>query len=182
MRKLSEKVLVFLYYFCSRYIKPFWLVLATNLATALYIYLFVRETVPSDTTAKFPGFRHYKAVWHLLSTGGTAAWEEGRRLHRIKLWLYILCFFVVVTVHSGSVSLYVVYQLSSPLCWGPTLIGFGSAALHLAYLTSLLGLKLMQRCLADSWVALIGLLSNIAGLVVISVSDKTQLMFIGDQK
>lgn len=161
------------------YIKPFWLVLATNLASALYVYLFLRETVPSDTTAKFPGFHHYKTVWRLLSTGGTTAGEEGRHFHRIKLWLYLLCFFVVVTVHSGSVSLFVLYELSSPLCWGSTLIGFGSATLHVGYLSSLLGLKLMQRCLADSWVALIGLLSNIAGLVVISISDNTQLMFTG---
>lgn len=161
---------------------PFWLVLATNLASALYVYLFLRETVPSDPTAKFPAFRHYKTVWQLLSTGGVTAGEEGRRFHRIKLWLYLLCFFVVVTVHSGSVSLFVLYELSTPLCWGPTLIGFGSAALHVAYLSSLLGLKLMQRCLADSWVALIGLLSNIAGLLVVSISDNTQLMFTGDQK
>lgn len=180
--KLRESVSVLLYYFCSRYIKPFWLVLATNLASALYVYLFLRETVPSDRTAKFPAFRHYKTVWRLLSTGGATAGEEGRRLHRIKLWLYLLCFFVVVTVHTGSVSLYVLYELSSPLCWGSTLIGFGSAVFHLGYLSSLLGLRLMQRCLADSWVALVGLLSNITGLVVVSVSNNTQLMFTGDQK
>lgn len=155
--------------------------LATNLTSALYVSLFLRETVPSDPTAKFPTFSHYKAVWCLLSTGGATAEEQGRRLHRTKLWLYLLCFFVVVTVHSGSVSLYVLYELGSPLCWGPTLIGLGSAALHLAYLSSLLGLKLMQRCLADSWVALVGLLSNIAGQVVISASDNAQLMFTGVQ-
>lgn len=158
------------------------MVLATNLTSALYVYLFLEETVPSDTTAKFPSFRHYKTVWHLLSTGGTTAEEEGRLLHRKKLWLYLLSFFVVVAVQTGSVSLYVLYELSSPLCWGPTLIGFGSAALHLAYVSSLLGLKLLQRCLTDSWVALTGLLSNIVGQVVISVADNTQLMFTGDQK
>ncbi|TKS81089.1 Proton-coupled folate transporter Heme carrier protein 1 PCFT/HCP1 [Collichthys lucidus] len=133
------------------YINPFWLVLATNLASALYAYLFVR--------------------------GSTS--EAGGRYHRCKLWLYMLCFFLVVTVHFGSRELYVLYELSSPLCWGPALIGYGSAAQHLAYLTSLLGLKLMQRCLADSWVALVGLASNIIGLVVFSVADSTDLMFTG---
>lgn len=160
------------------YINPFWLVLATNLASALYAYLFVRESVLPDPSAKLLTSRHHKAVWHLFSTGGSTS-ELGGRFHRCKLWLYMLCFFLVVTVHFGSRDLYVLYELSSPLCWGPALIGYGSAAQHLAYLTSLLGLKLMQCCLADSWVALVGLVSNITGLVVFSTADTTQLMFTG---
>uniref|UniRef100_A0A8D3B730 Proton-coupled folate transporter n=1 Tax=Scophthalmus maximus TaxID=52904 RepID=A0A8D3B730_SCOMX len=131
------------------YINPFWLVLATNLAAALYAYLFVRESVLPDPGAKLLTTRHYKAVWQLYSTGGSSS-EAGGRFHRSKLWLYTLCFFLVVTVHFGSRELYVLYELSSPLCWGPALIGYGSAAQHLAYLTSLLGLKLMQLCLEDS--------------------------------
>ncbi|XP_034405180.1 proton-coupled folate transporter [Cyclopterus lumpus] len=160
------------------YINPFWLALATNLASALYAYLFVHESVRPDPSAKLLTSRHHKAAWHLFSTGGTTS-EMGGRLHRSKLWLYTLCFFVVVTVHMGSRELFVLYELSSPLCWGPALIGYGSAAQHLAYLSSLLGLKIMQRCLEDSWVAVVGLASNIIGLVVVSIADTTQLMFTG---
>ncbi|XP_030008061.1 proton-coupled folate transporter [Sphaeramia orbicularis] len=160
------------------YINPFWLVLATSLASALYSYLLVPESVTKDPSARLFTSRHHKAVWHLYSTGGSVG-ETGGRLHRCKLWLYTLCFFVVVAVHFGSRELYVLYELSSPLCWGPALIGYGSAAQHLAYLSSLLGLKVMQRCLQDSWVALVGLVSNITGLVVFSVADTTQLMFTG---
>ncbi|KAM9853518.1 proton-coupled folate transporter [Aulostomus maculatus] len=160
------------------YINPFWLVLATNLASALYVYLFVRESVQCDPSAKFLTTRHHKAVWRLFSTGGSTS-EGNGRFQRCKLWVYMLCFFLVVMVHSGSRELFVLYELSSPLCWGPELIGYGSAAHNLAYLSSLLGLKLMQCCLEDSWVAVIGLASNIAGLVVFSVADTTQLMFTG---
>lgn len=166
--------------FFFRYIKPYWLVLAVNLASVLYVYVFVHETIQPDPSAKLLSFRHYKSVWRLLSTGGSGG-DEGGRLHRCKLWLYLLCFFVVVAVHFGSKDLLVLYELSSPLCWGSTLIGYGSAALHLAYITSLLGLRLMQRCLADSWVALIGLISNISCLVVFSVADTTALMFTGER-
>lgn len=154
---------------CSRYIQPYWLVLATNVSSALYVYLFLRETVQPDPSAKLLTFSHYKAVWRLLSTGGNA-----------QLWIYLLCFFIAVAVHKGCAILYVLYELSSPLCWDSTLIGFGSAALHMTYLSSLLGLKLMQRYVADSWVALVGLLSNITGLLVFSVANTTQLMFTGD--
>ncbi|XP_078140412.1 proton-coupled folate transporter isoform X1 [Centroberyx gerrardi] len=160
------------------YINPFWLVLATNLAAALYAYLFVPESVVPDPSARLFTARHHRAVWRLYSKGGSAS-EGGGNFHRCKLWLYTLCFFLLVTVHFGSRDLYVLYELSAPLCWGPALIGYGSAAQHLAYLSSLLGLRLMQRCLEDSWVALVGLASNIAGLVVISVADTTQLMFTG---
>ncbi|CAG6003973.1 unnamed protein product [Menidia menidia] len=160
------------------YINPFWLVLATNLASALYAFLFVRESVPPDPRAKLLTARHHKAVWHLFRTGGGSR-EGGGGLQRGKLWLYTLCFFLVVAVHFGSRDLFVLYELSSPLCWGPALIGWGSAALHLAYLTSLLGLKIMQLCMEDSWVALVGLASNISGLVVFSVAYTTQLMFTG---
>lgn len=157
------------------YINPFWLVLATNLASALYAYFFIRESVRPDPSAKLLTTRHHKAVWKLYSTGG-----GGERFHRCKLWLYTLCFFLVVTVHQGSRELYVLYELSSPLCWGSALIGYGSAAQHLAYLSSLLGLKVMQRCLEDSWVALVGLASNVLGLVAFSVADTTPLMFTGE--
>lgn len=163
-----------------RYINPFWLVLATNLVSALYAYVFVRESVQPDPSAKLFTTRHHKAVWHLYSTGGSSS-EGGGRFHRCKLWLYTLCFFLVVTVHFGSRELYVLYELSSPLCWGPALIGYGSAAQHLAYLSSLLGLRIMQHCLEDSWVALVGLVSNIIGLLVVSVANTTQLMFTGER-
>ncbi|KTF93460.1 hypothetical protein cypCar_00021229 [Cyprinus carpio] len=152
------------------YINPFWLVLATNLAAALYAYLFVPETVTPDPEAKLLSTRHHKAIYHLCTSDA----PQGRRT---KLWLYTLCFFLVVSVHLGCSDLYVLYELSAPLCWGPELIGYGSAAKHLAYLTSLMGLRVMQCCLEDSWVALVGLTSNIVGLIVFSVANTTALMF-----
>lgn len=158
------------------YINPCWLVLATRLASALYSYLFVCESVSIDPSVRLFSTRHHKALWRLYSTGGS---QSTGSFHKYKLWLYTLSFFLVVGVHMGCRDLYVLFVLSAPLCWGPELIGFGSAALHLAYLSSLLGLKVMTRCLEDSWVALVGLLSNIAGLLVFSAANTTALMFTG---
>ncbi|XP_067221485.1 proton-coupled folate transporter [Chanodichthys erythropterus] len=154
------------------YINPFWLVLATNLAAAFYTYLFVPETVTPDPEAKLLSTRHHRAIYRLYESDE----PQGRRT---KLWFYTLCFFLVVSVHLGCSDLYVLYELSAPLCWGPEMIGYGSAAKNLAYLTSLTGLRAMQCCLEDSWVALVGLTSNIVGLIVISVADTTALMFTG---
>lgn len=158
------------------YINPCWLVLTTRLCSALYSYVFVCESVPVDPSVRLFSTRHHKALWKLYSTGGT---QSTGSFHKYKLWLYTLCFFVVVGVHLGCRDLYVLFVLSFPLCWGPELIGYGSAALHMAYLSSLLGLKVMTRCMDDSWVALVGLLSNMAGLLVFSVANTTALMFTG---
>ncbi|XP_028662590.1 proton-coupled folate transporter isoform X1 [Erpetoichthys calabaricus] len=154
------------------YINPFWLVLAINLATALYAYLLIPESVTPDKEARLFTLKHYKAVYNLYSTRG----EWGRRA---KLGFYTAAFFIVVTVHFGAKDLYVLYELSAPLCWDSTLIGYGSAAEHLTYLSSLLGLRVMQVCLEDSWVAVVGLCSNISGLVVIALANSTALMFTG---
>ncbi|XP_033833345.1 proton-coupled folate transporter-like [Periophthalmus magnuspinnatus] len=156
------------------YIAPFWLVLAVRLASALYSYLFVCESVPVDPSVRLFSTSHHKALWKLYSTGGS---QSTGCFHKYKLWLYTFCFFIVVGVHSGCKELYVLFELGSPLCWGSELIGYGSAALHLAFLSSPLWLKIMTRCLEDSWVALVGLISNIAGLLVFSAANTTPLIF-----
>lgn len=147
--------------------------LATNLASALYAFLFVPESVTPDPGARLFSSRHLRSVYNLYASGGQGG-------HRTRLWLYTLCFFLVITVHFGSRELYVLYELSTPLCWDSVMIGYGSAAQHLSYLTSLLGLRLLQLCLNDSCVAILGLVSNIAGLVVFSFANTSGLMFTGN--
>ncbi|XP_029469524.1 proton-coupled folate transporter isoform X2 [Rhinatrema bivittatum] len=154
------------------YINPFWLVFAGNLVTALYAIFCVRESVREKKCAKLFSSRHYLTVYRLFTVPG-----EDR--HRAQLCLYSLALLLVVTVHFGAKDLFVLYELSSPLCWGSDLIGYASAAEHLTYLSSLAGLRALQLCLEDAWVAEMGLLSNISGLIVISVATTTALMFTG---
>lgn len=155
------------------YINPFWLVLAASLTAALYAALYLQETVKQRRAAKLLTLQHYNAVYKLYTAPENLS-------SRRNLALYSLAFFLLVTVHFGTKDLYVLYELGSPLCWASDLIGFGSAASYLAYLSSLGGLRLLQLCLEDTWVAEIGLISNIAGLVVISLATTAPLMFTGD--
>ncbi|NXV40844.1 PCFT protein, partial [Uria aalge] len=154
------------------YVNPFWLVLAASLAAALYAAFCLRESVKQQKPAKLLTLSHYKAVYRLYTAPECLS-------SRRKLALYSLAFFLLVTVHFGTKDLFVLYELGSPLCWAPDLIGYGSAASYLAYLGSLGGLRLLQLCLEDTWVAEIGLISNISGLVVISLATTTPLMFTG---
>ncbi|XP_028938335.1 proton-coupled folate transporter [Ornithorhynchus anatinus] len=154
------------------FVNPFWLVLAVQVTAVVYAAFGFRESVREPRPARLLTLRHYRAVLALYTAPG----PEKSRKH---LALYSLAFFLVVTVHFGARDVFVLYELSSPLCWGSDLIGYGSAALHLAYLTSLGGLRALQLCLEDSWVAEISLASNIVGLVVISVATTTPVMFAG---
>ncbi|NXN96910.1 PCFT protein, partial [Rhinopomastus cyanomelas] len=154
------------------YINPFWLAFAASLAAALYAAFFLQESVKERKPAKLFTLSHYKAVYRLY-----VAPEQPRS--RRNLALYSLTFFLIVTVHFGAKDIYVIYELGSPLCWTSDLIGYGSAANYLTYLSSLGGLRLLQLCLEDTWVAEIGLISNISGLVVISLATTTPLMFTG---
>ncbi|NWW49396.1 PCFT protein, partial [Pedionomus torquatus] len=148
------------------YINPFWLVLAASLAAALYAAFCLQESVKQQKPAKLLTLSHYKAVYRLYTAPELVS-------SRRKLALYSLAFFLLVTVHFGTKDLFVLYELGSPLCWDSELIGY------LAYLSSLGGLRLLQLCLEDTWVAEIGLFSNISGLVVISLATTTPLMFTG---
>ncbi|XP_053425262.1 proton-coupled folate transporter [Nycticebus coucang] len=154
------------------YANPFWLALALLIVMALYAAFCFGETMKEPKSTRLFTLRHHRSIVQLY----VAPAPEKSRKH---LALYSLAIFVVITVHFGAQDILTIYELSTPLCWDSQLIGYGSAAQHLPYLTSLLGLRLLQYCLTDAWVAEIGLAFNILGLVVFAFATTTPLMFTG---
>ncbi|XP_008819801.1 proton-coupled folate transporter [Nannospalax galili] len=154
------------------YANPFWLALALLIFMTLYAAFCFGETVKESKSTRLFTLRHHRSIVQLY----VAPAPQKSRKH---LALYSLAIFVVITVHFGAQDILTVYELSTPLCWDSTLIGYGSAAQNLPYLTSLLGLRLLQYCLADTWVAEIGLAFNMAGMVVFAFAITTPLMFTG---
>ncbi|XP_004605085.1 proton-coupled folate transporter isoform X1 [Sorex araneus] len=154
------------------YANPFWLALALLIAMTLYAAFCFGETVKEPTPARLFTLRHHRSIVQLYMTPGPGK-------SRKHLALYSLALFVVITVHFGAQDILTLYELSAPLCWDSKLIGYGSAAQHLTYLTSLVGLRLLQCFLADTWVAEIGLTFNILGMVVFAFATITPLMFTG---
>lgn len=154
------------------YANPFWLSLALLIVMTLYAAFCFAETVKEPTPARLFTLHHHRSIVHLYMT---PAPNKSRK----HLVLYSLAIFVVITVHFGAQDILTVYELSAPLCWDSTLIGYGSAAHHVTYLTSLAGLRLLQCFLADTWIAEIGLTFNILGMVVFAFATITPLMFTG---
>nr|XP_020038094.1 proton-coupled folate transporter isoform X2 [Castor canadensis] len=154
------------------YANPFWLALALLIFATLYAAFCFGETVKEPKSTRLFTLSHHRSIVQLYVT---SAPEKSRK----HLALYSLAIFVVITVHFGAQDILTLYELSTPLCWDSKLIGYGSAAQQLPYITSLLGLRLLQFCLADSWVAEIGLAFNILGMVVFAFATITPLMFTG---
>lgn len=154
------------------YANPFWLALALLIAMALYAAFCFGETLKEPEPARLFTLRHHRSIIQLYAVPSP---QKSRK----QLALYSLSIFVVLAVHFGAQDILTLYELSSPLCWDSRLIGYGSAAQQLPYLTSLLGLRLLQCCLTDSWVAEIGLAFNIVGMVVFAFATVTPLMFTG---
>ncbi|XP_040099873.1 proton-coupled folate transporter [Oryx dammah] len=154
------------------YVNPFWLALALLTVMTLYAAFCFGETVKERTPTRLFTLRHHRSIIQLYVT---QALEKSRK----HLALYSLAIFVMITVHLGAQDILTLYELSAPLCWDSRLISYGSAAQQLPYLTSLLGLRLLQYCLADTWVAEIGLVFNILGMMVFAFATITPLMFTG---
>ncbi|XP_069883392.1 proton-coupled folate transporter [Dipodomys merriami] len=154
------------------YANPFWLALALLIVMTLYSAFCFGETVKEPKSTRLFTLHHHRSIFQLY----VASVPEKPRKH---IALYSLAIFVVITVHFGAQDILTLYELSAPLCWDSKLIGYGSAAQHLPYLTSLIVLRLMQFCLADVWVAEIGLVFNILGMVVFAFATITALMFTG---
>ncbi|KAJ1071876.1 hypothetical protein K5549_002168 [Capra hircus] len=154
------------------YVNPFWLALALLTVMTLYAAFCFGETVKERTPTRLFTLRHHRSIIQLYVT---QALEKSRK----HLALYSVAIFVMITVHLGAQDILTIYELSAPLCWDSQLISYGSAAQQLPYLTSLLGLRLLQYCLADTWVAEIGLVFNILGMMVFAFATITPLMFTG---
>ncbi|XP_005402812.1 PREDICTED: proton-coupled folate transporter [Chinchilla lanigera] len=154
------------------YANPFWLALALLIVMSLYAAFCFGETVKEPRATQLFTLRHHRSIFQLYV-------DPAPKKSRKHIALYSLAIFVVITVHFGAQDILTLYELSTPLCWDSKLIGYGSAAQQLPYLTSLLGLRLLQYCLADAWVAEIGLAFNILGMVVFAFATITPLMFTG---
>ncbi|EHB13306.1 Proton-coupled folate transporter [Heterocephalus glaber] len=154
------------------YANPFWLALALLIVMSLYAAFCFGETVKEPKSTRLFTLHHHQSIVQLYVD---PAPEKSRK----HIALYSLAIFLVITVHFGAQDILTLYELSTPLCWDSKLIGYGSAAQHLPYLTSLLGLRLLQYCLADTWVAEIGLAFNILGMVVFAFANITPLIFTG---
>ncbi|XP_059207551.1 lysosomal proton-coupled steroid conjugate and bile acid symporter SLC46A3 [Centropristis striata] len=98
---------------------------------------------------------------------------------RTVLVLLILIFTSFSFAYVGGISLVTLYELGEPLCWTEILIGYGSALSTTVFVTSFLGVMAFTYCgVPQLLIVLMGILSVIAGMILLAFAKTTLLMFI----
>ncbi|XP_078142912.1 lysosomal proton-coupled steroid conjugate and bile acid symporter SLC46A3 [Centroberyx gerrardi] len=103
---------------------------------------------------------------------------SGTRRRNTVLGLMLAAFALYKVSKLGGMSIFLLYELSKPLCWSEVLIGYGSALTTVIYLGSFAGVSILSRCLRDTHIVLLGLLSVSAGLLMAAFAKSTLFMFL----
>ena len=104
------------------------------------------------------------------------------RRDRARLVLLILIFATFNFAYVGGVSSVTLYELKEPLCWDEILIGYGTALSTTVFMGSFLGVLALTYCgVPQPVIVLVGLLSVISGLTLLSFAKTTLAMFLGEK-
>lgn len=114
-----------------------------------------------------------------LTLGIYSLFARGSRRRNWLLVLLIIIFCSFSFVYFGGLSLITLYELKEPLCWNEILIGYGAALSTAVFVVSFVGIYVLSRCLSDTTIIFIGMLSVFIGLVMMAFTKTTLLMFLG---
>lgn len=92
--------------------------------------------------------------------------------------LFLAAVMYDVTV-GGAMDVLRLFLLKEPLSWGPVAIGYANAAGYFVFITSFLGVFLFSRCLRDTTMIMIGIVSFSSGVFIMAFVRWTYLFYIG---
>ncbi|XP_072433391.1 lysosomal proton-coupled steroid conjugate and bile acid symporter SLC46A3 isoform X2 [Chiloscyllium punctatum] len=147
-----------------------------NFANVVYIIFFLDESVQVSRDEQNEGSGNGK--FREIFAGILNLWTGSNFRKRVQISLMLLTFSVYALASFGSGGLFTLYELNAPLCWNAVLIGYGSAAGLITFLTSFLGVALFSRYLEDHFIVLIGTLSLAGGMIVAVFATITLVMFL----
>ncbi|MBN3326334.1 TSCOT protein, partial [Atractosteus spatula] len=78
----------------------------------------------------------------------------------------------------GAMEILISFVMKAPLEWGAKEVGYGNAAGFVIFITSFLGVWVFSRCLRDTTMIIIGMLSFASGIYVMAFVTKTYLFYI----
>ncbi|XP_051540028.1 solute carrier family 46 member 3-like isoform X1 [Myxocyprinus asiaticus] len=162
---------------------PFLTAVLLHLLNILYVLGVLKESLPSvSLSISSPG----SVVPHLRQSETLNARLQGvyllfaasTRRRNIVLLVMLAAFAFFKLAMQGGMSIFILYELNTPLCWSEVLVGYGSALSTAIYLVSFAGVTLLSRCLPDTHIILVGLMSVAAGLTMAAFAKSTLLMFL----
>ncbi|XP_078401493.1 lysosomal proton-coupled steroid conjugate and bile acid symporter SLC46A3-like [Cetorhinus maximus] len=155
-----------------------WLFLITSsikFANIVYIIFFLEESiqVSRDEQDQVSGCDKFREIL----SGIVILYTSSSFSKRVRISMLLLAFSAIILEY-GAEELFTLYELNTPLCWNEILIGYGSAAGLISFLTSFLGVTLFSRYLQDPYIVLIGILSFTGGMIMANFATTTLLMFL----
>uniref|UniRef100_A0A8W8HQN2 Proton-coupled folate transporter n=1 Tax=Magallana gigas TaxID=29159 RepID=A0A8W8HQN2_MAGGI len=98
---------------------------------------------------------------------------------RFRFIAAILAFFFLMMAKLSTVAFEIFYLMGSPYCFSPEKISvFETVRAVLSEIVILIGIKLMQRCLMDEIIALVGTISSVALLVLYGIAPTDIYLYI----
>ncbi|XP_067682415.1 lysosomal proton-coupled steroid conjugate and bile acid symporter SLC46A3-like [Haliotis asinina] len=126
----------------------------------ILIFTILPETMTKKVEKQWSPLPHIKKVLGFFTTQGSG---KQRALYTLAL----LIFFLGMLRNMGRSSVEILYQLDEPFCWSSLKIGYyGAIRLSFSVLSSLFGIKLLQLCIRDMTIALLGLALGAASMVM----------------
>lgn len=97
-----------------------------------------------------------------------------RSLLCLLIFTLVVYFFVII----GISPIFTLYELGPPLCWNEVYIGYGTALGNVSFVSSFLGIWLFSYCLKDIYIAFVGILTTMVGMMLAAFTRTTLMMFL----
>uniref|UniRef100_A0A3P8XWS2 Solute carrier family 46 member 3 n=1 Tax=Esox lucius TaxID=8010 RepID=A0A3P8XWS2_ESOLU len=147
-----------------------------NLLYAVFVLEESLKPAPDDPLGSSP----LRNAVHHMACGVYQLFAKASRRRNILLVLLLLLFISFAFANIGGLSLITLYELNQPLCWNEILIGYGSALSTTVFLTSFVGVMAFSRCgVPNLAIILIGILSVMIAMTLVSFAKTTLVMFLG---
>ena len=156
------------------FLPPYWFIFSCLLASVAYVVFFVPESKPvteRTSVRQLCSLTAVKRVWHI--------YKNPRNGARRNLVIFTLSSGIVVLTSLGVGGVIVLFLLHSPLCFSPEKVGYFSAFRFASLgIGAVLGIKILARWMTEVNIARVGIISQVAFLLVFGFSKTTWLVFL----
>ncbi|XP_067824097.1 solute carrier family 46 member 2-like [Heptranchias perlo] len=108
----------------------------------------------------------------------TGASGSSWRKYTTEMILLFICYILYDFGVTGGENIISIFVLKPPLSWNSIWVGYGKAATYTMFLTSFLGVLIFSRCLSDTSLVLMSIISNTAGFATMAFVRSSSLYFI----
>ncbi|XP_063807806.1 lysosomal proton-coupled steroid conjugate and bile acid symporter SLC46A3 [Pseudophryne corroboree] len=146
-----------------------------HIINILYIIFILKESVKRS---EFQQHVLSKEGFTELFSGVYTLFKNASCNKRVTISLLLFAFMAYLLANIGALGLFTLYELDSPLCWDPVLVGWGSALSTFCFVGSFLGVFFFTRCMKDAYIVFIGMASWIAGITMAAFATTTITMML----